>query len=399
MSRELVRRLSGPLTAAAGKGDDWISFATTASHIIGRHIAFDRCCWHSVDPGTVLFTGTANQNVGCSGTWLAEHEYVIEDVNKWWFLARSGRLAGASSIATHGDLNRSPRHRSQSAYGIGDELRGSFVLDGIYWGAVGFLRNEGEPTFTLEEVSLLESLSPILAEGFRRALIAPPAQQRLPDDDVPGVVVFDASGAPESVSPAAERWIAELAEDPAPATPAQSFIVEQVATTARSLPQGHDPLGLAARIRVRTTTGRWLLMYGTRLAGDGEGRTAVIIQAAPQSEIVPIIELAYGLTARERQISQLCLQGLATKAIASALRISQYTVQDHLKAIFDKTGARSRGELVGRIFLEHYVPRWEPLSDAADGWLNFKTPSSCDPENGSEHRHEGARRTAARRGR
>jgi DNA-binding CsgD family transcriptional regulator len=372
--QDLVRRIGDRVAALAGRGDDWVSFATATTSALADHVEFDRSCWHSVDPGTVLFTGSLNQNIACSGMWLAEHEYVIDDVDQWWFLARSGRLAGATSIATHGNPERSARHRSRESYGLGDELRCSLVLNGTYWGAVGLLRNEGRPWFTVDDVSLLKSLCTILAEGFRRALLATPLEASALADDIPGVILFDAAGRPESVSPAAEHWVGQLTEVPPPPSPGQSRIVELISARARSLADGQDPLGLAARARVRTRTGRWLLMYGTRLAGGEAGRTAVIIQPAPRSEVVPIIALAYGLTNREQEITQLCIQGLSTKAIASVLKLSNYTVQDHLKAIFEKTGARSRGELVGQVFLEHYVPRWEPFADAPPGWMAFDTP-------------------------
>ena len=55
---------------------------------------------------------------------------------------------------------------------------------------------------------------------------------------------------------------------------------------------------------------------------------------------------AYDLTPRERQLVEMLRSGLATKPLGKALRISPYTVQDHLKAIFEKTGMRSRRELV-----------------------------------------------------
>ena len=374
MKREAVRRARYEIFGLAGQGLDWVGYSTQASKAIARVVPFQRSCWHTVDPGTVLFTGAVNHQVACSGTWLAEHEYVVEDVNKWWFLARSGRRAGATSLATHGDLSHSARHRSHAAYGIGDELRGSFVVDGTYWGAAGFLRDRDEAWFTHEEVTFLASLSEPLAEGLRRALLValmPPEQT----PKGPGVVVFDEHGVVESISQAAEQWIEQMVEVPPPAAPAESKVVQAVAAQARRLRDGQDPLELSARSRVRTRSGSWLLLYGTRLAGGTQGRTAVIIQPATPGEVAPLVALAYGLTGREVQVTRLCLQGCSTKQMAQRLQVSPYTVQDHLKAIFDKTGARSRGELVGQVFLEHVVPRWEPVADCPPGWIGLGTPA------------------------
>ena len=94
----------------------------------------------------------------------------------------------------------------------------------------------------------------------------------------------------------------------------------------------------------------------------------MIVQPAPAADIAPLIALAYGLSEREREVTRLCMQGRSTKEMAALLAVSPYTVQDHLKVIFRKTGARSRGELVGQVFLEHYVPRWERTTDTMPRW-------------------------------
>ena len=376
MNEGRLRRTRNEIVRLAHDGLDWVTFSTQVSETLRRVIPFEASCWHTVDPSTVLFTGSLNRNVGCSGSWLAEHEYVIDDVNKWSFLARSGRLAGATSLATHGDLSRSARHRSQEAYGVGDELRGSFVVDGTYWGAAGFPRNRDDPWFTEEDVRVLTSLCEPIAEGYRRALlIASVTTEDSSGDDCPGVVVFDEHGNTESISPAAERWIDQMIENPRPAVPSESKVVQVVAARARSLRAGQDPLELAARSRARTSSGAWLLLYGTQLSGGADGRTAVIIQPAVPNDVAPLVALAYGLSERECQVSRLCMHGRSTKQIAQTLRVSPYTVQDHLKSIFDKTGVRSRGELVGQIFLEHYVPRWEEQTDCPSGWFANASPT------------------------
>jgi DNA-binding CsgD family transcriptional regulator len=59
----------------------------------------------------------------------------------------------------------------------------------------------------------------------------------------------------------------------------------------------------------------------------------VIIEPAHPQEAAPLIIAAYGLSDRERAVTQLVLQGDATAEIARRLHISPLTVQDHLKQI------------------------------------------------------------------
>lgn len=73
--------------------------------------------------------------------------------------------------------------------------------------------------------------------------------------------------------------------------------------------------------------------------------------------MAPLLLRAYGLTPREQQVTQLVLRGATTAQIAARLAISRHTVADHLKVTFDKTGARTRGELSATLFFGEHLPR------------------------------------------
>lgn len=57
---------------------------------------------------------------------------------------------------------------------------------------------------------------------------------------------------------------------------------------------------------------------------------------------------AQPLTAREREVLALLAEGLANKAIASQLRISEHTAKFHVNSILGKLGASSRAEAIVR---------------------------------------------------
>ncbi len=95
----------------------------------------------------------------------------------------------------------------------------------------------------------------------------------------------------------------------------------------------------------------------------GEDRVAVIVEPAQPARIFELLVAAHGLTQREQEVVRHVLEGRSTADIATALVVSQHTVQQHLKSVFDRLGVRSRRELVARAFFTHYSPRFRDNED------------------------------------
>jgi DNA-binding NarL/FixJ family response regulator len=60
--------------------------------------------------------------------------------------------------------------------------------------------------------------------------------------------------------------------------------------------------------------------------------------------------IAKMLTTREYKVLRLVAQGKRNKEIALNLRISENTVEQHLKTIYKKLGVRNRTEAINQIY-------------------------------------------------
>ena len=63
-----------------------------------------------------------------------------------------------------------------------------------------------------------------------------------------------------------------------------------------------------------------------------------MLQPGATRQLLPRYADVHSLTARERQVLLLEVEGLATKHIARELGLSPYTVNDHLKSIYRNAG-------------------------------------------------------------
>lgn len=69
---------------------------------------------------------------------------------------------------------------------------------------------------------------------------------------------------------------------------------------------------------------------------------SVSVEATIPIERVDLCVRAFGMTTREADVVRRVARGLDTACIASELNLARYTIQDHMKSIFTKTGVDSR---------------------------------------------------------
>jgi DNA-binding CsgD family transcriptional regulator len=346
------------IARGAGRGLDLVGFWDEARDALAPAIPHHLTpCWYTLDPASLLVTSHYDHGMipQLPREWLA-HEYQEDDCHKLADVARSGRETSTLHEVTGGDPSTSPRwQRYIAPYGGDQELLVALrARTGETWGVLALYRAPDQPSFSPDERALLQAVAPHLAEGARRGLLVGEATE--PEEpEAPGLVVLTETFEPDSLTPGVDHWLRELpGGDRAPER--MPHAVLSVAGQALQTATAETP-GEVAFARVLSSAGRWIVLHGAVLQSGDRQRVAVIVEPAHPARISPLLMVAYGLSDREQEVARLVLNGGATTEIAHTLQISPHTVQQHLKAIFEKTGVRSRRELVAKIFFSHYEPR------------------------------------------
>jgi DNA-binding CsgD family transcriptional regulator len=324
------------------------AFQAEALRQLRSLLTIDAAFFATVDPETLLFTGASSEEplVAVAALFL-EHEYGRDDVNKFASLANAADPVSSLDRATQGERDDSARFRELMApLGLGDELRVALRSRGQCWGVLCLHRAEAASGFDDDEIALVRQIAPLLAEGIRRGIAVAATSAEVEPPFGAGVVVLGPDLSVVSINALAERWLDDIVGE----WPSHFDVpVPVIATAARVIAPDIDGEVESAVARLPSKRGGWISVQASHLRGRGQDQVVVLLQPATTQEVSSIVLAAHGLTPAQHRVAALVLQGRSTAEIVATLQISTNTLQEHLRAVFDRFGVGSRRELVAAL--------------------------------------------------
>lgn len=358
-----VGRARSDLDVISRAGLPLAEFMEEAAATLQTIVPFVAGCFSSADPATTMVSSTrklgvlAGQNDADVAWAQIEYGSSLDDPTRYSEMLASGHVSIGVHVSTQGAVEDVQRMGELVVprFDFHDEARVVFSDRSGAWGTLSIFRGPEDAAFDREELDFLASTAPTLTRGIRTGLLAQLSRTDAAPAAGPAVIVVDARDRIVQSSPGAQARLAQMASLPGMGDPLT--YVQALVSGARRFAAGE--VERMPRSRTRTSDGVWLVLHAAPLGGLGDraGDVVVTIEEARPQEVIDLVAAAFGLTAREREVVGSVLRGADTKEIAAAMHVSPYTVQDHLKSIFEKAGVTSRRELVSRVYFDQYSPR------------------------------------------
>lgn len=261
-------------------------------------------------------------------------------VNRW---TEHGDPVRRLHASTDGHLERSLMWREMLVdLGVTDVASIVFRDDSGCWSFLDLWRMGG--AFGDGEAEALRVGVDEITSAIRRCLLRtfdvlsePPPPQR----SGPLVLVLSSAMEVRSRTADTERYLRAMVppDGAAPAVPAAAYNVAAQLLAVETGVDDHPPVA-----RVWIAPGEWLTVRAARI-DDG---FAVTFEDSSAGERRDLFCRSAALSARETEVVHRLAAGADTRHVAKQMYVSEYTVQDHLKSVFAKTGTHSRRELLAR---------------------------------------------------
>jgi DNA-binding CsgD family transcriptional regulator len=241
---------------------------------------------------------------------------------------------------------------------VGGTLHACFSSGGRWIAALQIYRREATHPFSPGEVAFLHRMAPTIGDALHAAL----ARERAATDseaDTPaasGIVLLTPDAAIHFSTAAGETWC-RLVRD--------------------ADRDGHGPLPSAV----------WAAIAGLRHGGSGRSVSAITaaspvgpvrVEVSPSGEdggiavvlapatrqAPPDLPVQWSLTHQQRRLVELLVSGRSNRQIGELLRMSENTVEWHLRNVYERLGVSTRTQLLARFFRETY---WPDLATDSDG--------------------------------
>jgi DNA-binding CsgD family transcriptional regulator len=311
---------------------------------IRRHVRFQWYVWLITDPRTSVGAAPVADPppaLVARLPALIRMKY-LTTVNRWTTVDGVGFL----HEATAGDLGQSLVWRSLlHEHSIVDIATLVFRDRFGCWGFLDLWRTD-QPFSRRDAAYLAGRIAPV-TEALRSAVAATFASAAVPAAPGPVVLLLSASLHVLGVTPATGSYLRALVPPPLGREPIPAGAYN-VAAQLLAVEAGVDLN--PPRARVHLVDGHWLSLRAARLGGGPKDPIAVTIEEASPAERLDLFARSAGLSPRETELLGLLAGGHDTRHLASALVLSEHTIQDHLKSVFAKTGTRTRRELLSRAF-------------------------------------------------
>lgn len=228
-------------------------------------------------------------------------------------------------------------------------------------GTLGLCRAKGEKNFSSKDLKKAQLLESHLAGALQKAIFMRKLTKSseiinsiCPDLPYKGVMVLDESLEPLYMNEEALKAISCLQEDEQgasegkPPLPSQLYVTSQNLLESAAAQSGAAPV---VKLELKSNGTGQSVPSSFRVINCSQNTNLCLIYLGESESTTPLFEQLQksGLSRREFEVAGLVREGFKNRQIAKKLFISEYTVENHLRSIYEKLGVKNRTSMAHKI--------------------------------------------------